>query len=69
MDQATINRLKKYLTDVQLAAFLEQSRVWSIYFHDRTSENLMACEKADEEFLITTNGKKPCELIPIAFWK
>ena len=68
MDQATIRGLKRYLTDEQLEAYVNYTELFMIYFRNRTAENLKAYRDSHDRFLELTNGKEPCELIPIAFW-
>jgi len=68
MNQATINKLKKYLTDEQLEEYVKYSELFLIYFRNRTTENYNAYRDSYNRFLELTNGKKPCELIPLSFW-
>lgn len=68
MDQVTIRKLKRYLTDEQLKEYVKYSELFMIYFRIRTEENLKAYQNSYNRFLELTDGKKPCQLIPIAFW-
>jgi len=68
MDQVTIRKLKRYLTDEQLEEYVKYTESFMIYFRNRTAENLKAHRDSHKRFLELTDGKEPCQLIPIAFW-
>lgn len=68
MEVKTINKLKRYLTDEQLKAFINESECFMAYFRDRTPDNLNKYKAASETFLTTTGGKQACEVIPLTVW-
>jgi phage regulator Rha-like protein len=68
MDNKTINKLKKYLTEDQLTAYLEYSNAFNTYRIDRKENSFKTYEITKENFLLLTNGKLPCEIIPITVW-
>lgn len=68
MSDALINRLKKVLTDIQLSAYIDYTAAFNAYRVSRADTALNAYEAALAKFLSLTDGKLPCELIPITVW-
>lgn len=57
MDQVTIRRLKRYLTDEQLEEYVKYTELFMIYFRNRTEENLKAYRDSYNRFLELTGRK------------
>lgn len=68
MQQSTIRKISKHLNDEQLKAYIDYTDAFYVYRKDRTEANLKKWNEADAKFLQTTNGKKPCEMIPLSVW-
>lgn len=62
------NKLEKHLTTEQIEAYLKYKGTFLTYLRDKTPENLSKNREAYARFLDTTNGKDPCEVIPISVW-
>ena len=68
MEAKTINKLKQYLTDEQLQAYVTESECFTAYFRDMTPDNLKKYKVASEAFIVATGGKQACEVIPLSVW-
>lgn len=64
-----IRRLSDYLTPEQIDAERTYSKLFMVWYRDRSDENKQAYEAAHEEFLKLTGGKEYCELVPAGVYK
>ena len=68
MTNAAEKRLAKALTPEQEQAFTAYVKTFQKMRFDPTPENVAACHNAYAQFLHTTGGLQPCELIPLSIW-
>lgn len=68
MDSFIVNKLRKYLTEEQLSSYLKHAELFRVWFKDRTPESYESFKAEEQNFLMLTNGKYPCELIPHSIW-
>lgn len=64
-----IRRLSDYLTAEQIAANDKYSKLFMVWYRDRSDDNKQAYEAAHEEFLRLTGGKEYGELVPAGVYK
>ena len=68
MEPSTIKKLSRYLNEEQLRVYLAMNAHFLAYIRSKSQDDLIKYESAHVEFLELTNGKQPCELIPLSIW-
>jgi hypothetical protein len=68
MEPSTIKKLSRYLNEDQLKVYLASNAYFLAYIRSKSQDDLDKYKAAHAEFLELTNGKQPCELIPLSIW-
>lgn len=69
MSDTIINRLNKYLTTIQLRAYVAYTDLLTVFRRGKTDVNRANYLKAYDEFLRATSGKEPFEMMPLSAWR
>lgn len=68
MEPSTIKKLSRYLNEEQLRMYLAMNEHFLTYIRSKSQEDLDKYKSAHNNFLELTNGKQPCEIIPLSVW-